>query len=94
VAIVVAAAAPVAAIAAAVEVAGAVVAEAHTAVEVGEVHTAVAAPALTADTNLFARHKRPALKFGRAFFFFGASHAFPTVRVVTRAQLFQPAGVI
>jgi len=38
----------------------AAVAEAHTVVEVAEVHTAVEAPALTVDTNLFARHKRPA----------------------------------
>ena len=58
-----------AAIVVAVEVAAAAVAEAHTAVEVvevhiavevAEVHTAVEAQALTATTNLFARHKRPA----------------------------------
>ncbi len=36
------------------------VVEVHIAVEVVEVHTAVEAQALTATTNLFARHKRPA----------------------------------
>lgn len=99
----VAAAAVVAAIAVAVAAAAAAVAEAptvvevaaaHIAVEVGEVHTAVEAPALTADTNLFARHKGPPIKFGRAFFLFVTPRAFPTVRVVKRAQLFRPAGVI
>src|SRR6267378_2757430 len=44
----------------ALEAVAAAVAEAHTVVEVAEVHTAVEAPALTVDTNLFARHKRPA----------------------------------
>src|SRR6266481_3299002 len=64
-----AAATAAAAIAVVVEVAAAAVvevhtavevAEAHTAVEVVEVHIAVEAQALTATTNLFARHKRPA----------------------------------
>ena len=52
--------AAVVAAAEAVEAVAAAVAEAHTVVEVAEVHTAVEAPALTVDTNLFARHKRPA----------------------------------
>jgi hypothetical protein len=63
-------------------VAGIAAVGAHTAavevvVAVAEFHTAVEDPVLTADTNLFVRHKGPPAKSGRAFSFSSHRMRFP-----------------